>query len=194
MNPNTRYLTILFTLPLLAFSVSNISADETNCTKDDVIGQWTSYSIDLSVSDHIEYHEKIDIVYLQTLDTVDQFSVSFSGIFSAVVNPWVGQCVGDEYVLRGEISSHDNVHSIQAVRNSAAPTTDQCSLERCESTCVVDLFDECSVSKTVSDRKLTFMLLPGHKSTGDAEEHYLASESGCFSHDCNHPGLLHTHD
>lgn len=194
MNHIIKHFTLLFSLFCASFLASNSSADQTQCTKDDVVGRWTAYSIDITVADHIEYQEKIDVVFLQVLEGTDQFLVSFSGVFSTAVNPWEGTCVGDQYVLNGEISSHGNIHSIQAVRNSAAPATDQCSLERCESTCIGDLLTECSVSKIIADGKLTFMFLPGHLAMQDGlEAQYLASEFGCYSHDCNHPGLAHTH-
>jgi hypothetical protein len=194
VNHSTRFI-ILFSFLFSANAATTSFAGQLQCTKDDAVGKWTSYSVDLGVADHVEYQEKIDVVYLQTVAGTDQFLVSFSGAFSAAVNPWSGKCIGDQYVLNGEISSHDNVHFIQAARNPEAPATDQCSLERCESTCVAELLDECSVSKAISDRKLTFMLLPGHVVTGDANSaQYLASEYGCFSHDCNHPGLFHNHE
>lgn len=72
----------IITCSALLFSLLFVSigtADQTNCSKDDVTGRWTTYSIDLGVADHVEYQEKIDIEYLQTLDGADQFYVSFPG-------------------------------------------------------------------------------------------------------------------
>ena len=146
------------------------------------------------MADHVEYQEKIAVEFLQMLDGTDQFLVSFTGTFSTADGYWSGKCVGDQYVLNGEISSHGNVHSIQAARNSSAPTTDQCSLERCESTCIDDLLAECSASKLIVDEKMTFMLLPGHaeEAVGGTVQ-YVANEFGCGAHDCNHPGGWHVH-
>jgi len=187
----------IITCSALLFSLLFVSigtADQSNCSKDDVIGRWTTYSIDLGVADHVEYQEKIVIEFLQTLDGADQFYVSFPGAFSNAINPWIGKCEGDQYVLEGDIQSHDNIHSIQAARNSAAPLTDQCSLERCELTCIDDLLAECSISKSILDGKLTFMILPGHaEETGGSDLTYSGSEPGCTAHDCNHPGNLHVH-
>lgn len=192
MNNITRRFFLPSSMLFSIFLAFNSSADQIHCTKDDVIGQWTVYSIDIGVADHVEYQEKITVEFLQTFDGVDQFSVSFSGAFSNTVNPWMGKCVGDQYVLKGNVNSHGNVHSIQAARNSAAPTTDQCSLERCESTCIGDLFAECSVNKSITDTKLTFMFLPGHAAGMDSDEvMYFTDGLGCDSHDCNHPGGLH---
>ena len=186
MKHTTIFSILLFSLLLASATV----ADQTLCTKDDVTGQWTNYSIGLNISDHVEYQQKTDIVYLKTVDGIDQFQVSLSGAFSSTDKLWQGQCRGDQYVLRGEIGSHDNFHSIQAFRNAAAPATDQCSLERCESTCVADLQAQCSISKSVSARKMTFIFLPGHTTLEDTQ--YLSSEPGCNSHDCNHPGVYHS--
>lgn len=187
----------IITCSALLFSLLFVSigtADQTNCSKDDVTGRWTTYSIDLGVADHVEYQEKIDIEFLQTLDGADQFYVSFPGAFSNAINPWIGKCEGDQYVLEGDIQSHDNIHSIQAARNSAAPLTDQCSLERCELTCIDDLLAECSARKSIDGRKLTFIFLPGHAVIKDSGEiQYLSSEFGCDSHDCNHLGEAHSH-
>ncbi len=190
MNHITTCSILLFSL----FFLSTTTAEQTRCTKDDVIGRWTTYSIDIGVADHIEYQEKIDVVFLQSLDGIDQFLVIFSGVFSNAVNPWTGACIGDQYVLNGEVSSHDNVHAIQAVRNPVAPMTDQCSLERCESTCIDDLLAECSIYKSiVTGSKLTFMFLPGHAAKMDGGEvMYVAGEFGCSAHDCNHPAQFHT--
>jgi len=183
---------IMLIISLFYFPAAN--ADQTNCTKEDVIGRWTTYSIDFGVADHVEYQEKVEVVFLQTINEIDQFTVTFSGGFSDTIDPWEGTCVGDVYVLNGEFVSHNNVHTIQAVRNASAPATDQCSLERCESTCIGDLISECSISKTLLSGKLSFFFLPGHATTGAADDNrYLASSSECFSHDCNHPGAGHTH-
>ena len=194
MNIITRRFFLLSSMLFSMFLSFNASADQLQCAKEDVTGQWTVYSIDFGVADHVEYQEIIDVVFLQTLDGVDQFLVSFSGAFSTVDNHWVGKCIGDQYVLNGEINSHGNVHSIQAARNSSAPTTDQCSLERCESTCIGDLIAECSASKSIVDEKLTFMLLPGHaEEVDDGTVQYVGGELGCDAHDCNHAGAYHTH-
>ena len=189
-----KYINPFIFIFILVFSFK-ISAEELQCTRDDVIGSWTSYSIDFGVSDHIEYQEQINILYLHTDSIADQFLVSFSGSFSLALNPWQGECIGDQYVLMGEIESHNSIHSVQAVRNPSAPTTDQCSLERCESTCVADLLAECSISKDLPGRKLTFMFLPGHAANnGEGEIRLVAQEIHCDAHDCNHPGEYHSHD
>ena len=55
--------------------------------------------------------------------------------------------------------------------------------------------DECSISKKISDNRITFMFLPGHSSrSGNQEAIFPGVNTDCIDHDCNHPGEYHTHD
>ncbi len=184
-----------FVLIVLLLMTTNAVAGSTSCERSDVIGHWYVHDVDFGVSDHVEYQETIEVYYLDSIDGKDQFNVTFAGVFTISLNPWQGECIGDQYVLQGDVLSHDTIHSIQAARNAGAPNTDQCSIERCEATCMGKLADECHVSKTISTNRMTFVLLPGHAVKREGGElEFILTSLDCSAHDCNHPGSYHAHD